>query len=78
VSLLGRVYVRRRLAALLDDSLGEFATLAALAGDSQFCLNIAKIAGTTTTDIADLMVSYLSADTYVHGRPLIWALFKSK
>jgi hypothetical protein len=54
---------------LLDDSLGEFATLAAIAGDSQFCLNIAKIAGTTTTDIADLMVSYLSADTYVHGTP---------
>jgi len=67
--LLGSIYEGCRLVALLDDSLGEFDTLAALLGDSQFCLNIAKIAGTTTTDIADLMVSDLSADTYVHGIP---------
>jgi hypothetical protein len=67
--LLGSIYERHRLVALLDDSLGEFDTLAALLGDSQFCLNIGKIAGTTATDIVDLMVCDLSADTYVHGRP---------
>ena len=66
---LGGVYECRRLAVFLDDVLGEFATLATFTGDSQLGLNVSKIAGTTSTDIADLVVSNLSANTYVHGKP---------
>ena len=64
---LGGVFEGRRLVALVNDGLGQLAALATVTGDAQFGTQVSQIAGTTTAQIADLMIGNLPANAYVHG-----------
>ena len=50
-----------------DDSLSEFAALTAFAGNTELCSQISQITRTATTEVANLVIGNLSANTYVHG-----------
>lgn len=64
---LGCVFEERRLVALVNDGLGQLAALATFTGDAKFGTQVSQIAGTTTAQIADLMIGNLPANAYVHG-----------
>lgn len=55
------------LVELIHDSAGQFAALAAFAGYSELGTNIGHATGTTTTQVADLVISNLTTNTDVHG-----------
>ena len=63
----GRVYEGRSFIKFIDDSLREFATLSTFAANTQFAANISHTTGSSATQIAYLVISNLTANTYVHG-----------
>ena len=73
-SRLGCVRVRACLMEFFDDSLGELAAFAAFTSNTQLCSQISQITRTTTTQITNLVVSNLSANTYVHGLSSVWLI----
>ena len=61
-----RVDEGRRTREFFDDGLGQFAALATFTGNTQFGPEIGHGAHTIAAQIANLVVSYLAADTDVH------------
>jgi len=62
----GGVYKSSRFVEFVHDGARKFTAFATFAGHPEFAANISHAAGTTATEIANLVVSYLAADTYVH------------
>lgn len=62
----GGVYKGCRFVEFVHDSASEFTAFATFAGHAEFAAYICHATGTTATEIANLVVSHLPADTYVH------------
>lgn len=63
----GGVDVSGGLVELINDGSGELAAFAALAGNAELIADICHATGTTTTQVADLVISDLTTNTNVHG-----------
>lgn len=57
-----------------DDGLREFAAFAAFASNTELRSQISQITGTTTTQVANLMIGNLSANAYVHSLSSVWVI----
>ena len=60
-----------------DNTQGMATTLATLRGNAQLLANVRHAAGPFATNFANLAVSDLSADAYVHGKSSVAMQFKS-
>ncbi len=51
----------------LDYGFSQFATLTTFAGDTKFGTHVGHTTGTTTSEVANLVIGNLSTNTHVHG-----------
>jgi hypothetical protein len=75
---LTRVGIRRGLGEFLDDILGELATFPAVRSHSQAGSQVSHGGDAIATDVADLVIGDLAANTNVHKNIQVTPGFKSK
>lgn len=68
--LPSRTHESHCFGVFIHDSLCQFTALTAFTGNAKFTANIGEGARASAAYIADLMVSNLSANTYVHCKSL--------